>query len=210
MARIISPSLTSAENEEEDKNSRSRVAMSPSPEIELSIPDLDHYDSPMSAADGYSSTHMLSQISSHENSNSNLAHGQTSPPLEGDEREFTQTASSLQQRRKSESMDIKIAPTPAVKVDETMTEAEDSEEKRALHNRSDAAALFGHADSHLSVAKVSFMESSPMLRPQPDVDMTSTFGNKMEIHEVRLVDDFSNFICETVEMEELDDLFESY
>jgi hypothetical protein len=189
--------------------------MSPSPEVDLSTPELDHYESPMSTHEYFSHSHSLSQFSTHESSTTSLAQGQASPPLEGDEREFTQTATSLQQRRKSESMDFVFPQAPAPKVeivDETM--ADDSEESRARHNRSDAAALFGQGESHLSVAKVSFMESSPMLRPQVDLDISSVVGavavNKPELHEVRLVDDFSNFLCETVGMEELDDLFAKY
>jgi hypothetical protein len=106
-------------------------------------------------------------------------------------------------------MEISSQPTPVVNVeraDETMTD--DSEERRAHHNRTDAAALFGQGESPLSVAKVSFMEHSPMIKPQfVEFDMA---GTKTELHEMSLADDFSAFICETVEMDELDDLFTNY
>jgi hypothetical protein len=211
VARIISPSLTSAENEEEDKHSRSRAAMSPSPEVDLSpAPELEHFEPFDSTNEYFSHAHSLSQYSTHDNSSTSLAQGQTSPPpLEGDEREFTQTATSLQQRRNSDPMEFIGQEPPIMKIevaDETM--ADDSEESRMRHNRSDAAALFGQGESHLSVAKAPFMESSPMLRPQlVDLDMSSS---KIELHEVRLVDDFSHYLCENVEMEELDDLFAQY
>ena len=210
VARIISPSLTSAENEDDDKQSRSRAAMSPSPEVDLSPPDTEHYEPPTSPHAYFSHAHSLSQFSTRDSSTSSLVQGQASPPLEGDEREFTQTATSLQQRRRSESMKEPSQQAPAMKVelvDETMTD--DSEESRARHNRSDAAALFGQGESHLSVAKVSFMDSSsPMLRPQlVEFDMNT---GKPDVHDMRLADDFSAFVCESVEMDELDDLFTNY
>ncbi|KIW08414.1 uncharacterized protein PV09_01320 [Verruconis gallopava] len=208
-ARIISPSLTSAENEEDDKQARSRAALSPSPEVDLSTPELEQYESPLET-EYFPHGHALSRFQAHDGSTTSLAQSQSTPPLEGDEREFTQTATSLQQRHKSESMDFATRAPPATKVepvDEIMTE--DSEESRARHNRSDAAALFGQGDSHLSIAKVSFMESSPMLRPQVDFDMLVT--HKLEVHDIRLSDEYdSNFLCETVEMDELDDLFATY
>lgn len=184
--------------------------MSPSPEVDLSAPELVGYDSPASMADTFPHRHSLSHITSHECPRGSL-NGQTSPPLEGDEREFTQTATSLQQRRKSESMDSKANENPACKAavaDVVMVD--DSEESRALHNRSDAAALFGHAVSHLGVAKLPFLESSPMLRPQVDLDVLTIVGVKAEHNEVRLVDDLSNLLYETVEMDELDELFAKY
>jgi hypothetical protein len=212
VARIISPSLTSAENEEDDKYARGRGAMSPSPEVDLSPPETDHYESPMSpSANAYfSHAHSLSQFSTRDSSTTSLVPGQASPPLEGDEREFTQTATSLQQRRRSESMELLAQQAPAVKIellDETMVD--DSEESRALHNRSDAAALFGQGESHLSVAKVSFMEtSSPMMKPSTvEFDM---LANRTEMQDIRVTDDLSSYICENVDMDELDDLFMNY
>jgi hypothetical protein len=209
-ARIISPSLTSAENEEDDKHSRSRAALSPSPEVDLSPDGMDHYEPPMSPGAYFSHGHSLSQFSARDSSTTSLVQGQASPPLEGDEREFTQTATSLQQRRRSEPMELTPQQAPALKiatVDEAMMD--DSEESRARHNRSDAAALFGQGESHLSVTKLSFMEtSSPMLRPQLiELDMPTS---RPELHDMRLADDFSSFVCETVEMEELDALFSNY
>lgn len=207
VARIISPSLTSAENEEDDKHSRSRAAMSPSPEVDLSPPEgMEDYEAPTSSNTYFSHGHSMSQYSMRDSTTTNLPSAQASPALEGDEREFTQTVTSLQQRRRSESMEDVSPQVPAVKLDEPMID--DSEESRAHHNRSDAAALFGHGESHLTVAKVSFMESSsPMLKPHlVDLDMTS----KPDLQDMRLADDFSTFVCDTVEMDELDDLFMNY
>lgn len=71
-------------------DARSRDRMSPSPEL-----DLSDYDSVNS--DPFSNQ-------SHPPTTANISHNRRaqSPPLEKDEREFTQTASFLQQRRMSQ------------------------------------------------------------------------------------------------------------
>jgi len=210
-SRIISPSLTSAENEEEEeRNARSREEMSPSPDFDLCSPILDDDNSPMSANDSFS--HVLSHASTHDNSRTNPAHGTASPPLEREEREFTQMASSLQLRRKSESLEIKSedipAPTPEL-TNDPMVEDEESEESTALRNQEAAEQLFGQAAGHLSAPKTMFMESSPMLRPQMHVEMT--FSKHAEMHDVQqLGEEDVRLLCETVELDELDDLFQSY
>ncbi|KAF2418493.1 hypothetical protein EJ08DRAFT_53199 [Tothia fuscella] len=216
--RIISPSLTSAENEEEDdKVGRRRSQLSPSPEVDLSSPELEDHHSPMAATDSFSNGHIVSHTSTHSRTTS-LVHSRTSPPLERDEREFTQTATSLQQRRKSESLEIKAEdlPAPLPSIDEPMTEADESEERAAQRNEEAAAVLFGAAENNLSLPRVSFMESSPMLKPQMDIDKillpfakhnnTATY----EMRDVQLSDDLSTFTCESLELDELDDLFRSY
>jgi hypothetical protein len=219
-SRIISPSLTSAENEEEDEHiSRSRSEMSPSPEIDLSSPELEDGQSHMTASSPFSGSHILSHTTSHETSRGSMAHGRTSPPLERDEREFTQTASSLQRRRKSESLEIRAEdlPAPALPtIDEPMVDADESEERAAQRNEEAAAALFGHTNGTLSIPPASFMESSPMLRPQMDVDVTPSSKQHRatvhDSHDVRWSEDMveSLLMCESVELDELDDLFQSY
>jgi hypothetical protein len=207
--RIISPSLTSAENEEEDdRNVRKRDEMSPSPEVDLYSPMLDDRDSHMAVTESF--PNLLAHTPSDERARS-LAHGRTSPPLERDEREFTQTASSLQQRRKSESMEIeaKDIPKPTVETsDEPMIEADESEESAALRNKEAAEQLFGHADRHLAPPKAIYMESSPMLKPQMHLDVAYT--RHIEMRDVHHLSHEADLLCETVELDELDDLFSSY
>jgi hypothetical protein len=218
--RIISPSLTSAENEEEEEHiSRSRSEMSPSPEVDLTSPELDDGDSHMSTSGSFSGGHIMLHTSSHETVRGSMAHGRASPPLERDEREFTQTASSLQRRRKSESREIKAEDIPALApptIDEPMIEADESEERAAQRNEEAAAALFGHTHGALSISRVPFMESSPMLRPQMDIDATlsskQTPPATHAVHDMQWSEDMvqSLLMCEPVELDELDDLFQSY
>ncbi|TLD37134.1 hypothetical protein E2P81_ATG03946 [Venturia nashicola] len=207
--RIISPSLTSAENEEEeDRNTRKRDEMSPSPEVDLYSPMLDDADSHMSSH--HSFPNLLAHTHSHDRSKT-LAHGRTSPPLERDEREFTQTASSLQQRRRSETkeQEAKEIPKPTIEAsDELMVQADESEESAALRNKEAAEQLFGHAGRHLTLPKAMYMESSPMLKPQTHID--PTYHRLIEMRDVYNLTHEVDLLCETVELHELDDLFSAY
>ena len=90
-ARIITPSLSSAASEEEEggeeMDARSRDMRSPSPELDFS--DFENAEDPFSNRPPVTSTFSHSRRAQ-------------SPPLEKDEREFTMTASFLQQRRRSQ------------------------------------------------------------------------------------------------------------
>ncbi|QDS75285.1 hypothetical protein FKW77_001106 [Venturia effusa] len=206
--RIISPSLTSAENEEEDdRNTRKRDEMSPSPEVELDSPLLDDTDSHLAH---HSFPTLLAHAPSHERSKP-LSHGRTSPPLERDEREFTQTASSLQQRRRSETKELEAKDIPAPTTEaseEPMIEADESEESAALRNKEAAEQLFGHADRHLTLPKAMYMESSPMLKPQLHLELT--YQRHIEMRDVHHLTQEADLFCENVGLDELDDLFSSY
>lgn len=92
----ITPSVSSLEDEA-DSMARER---SPSPEVDLSSPDFEeHGHLNGSATHGGSSDHFPNA--------SNLtrlmhSHRAASPPLEGDEKEFTQTASAVRERASEE------------------------------------------------------------------------------------------------------------
>ena len=95
----ITPSISSLDQDEEDAIARER---SPSPEVDLSSPDYEEegnvdLDSPAGRA---TSSDQYSDPSNH----SRLLHSHraASPPLEGDEKEFTQTASSVRERASEE------------------------------------------------------------------------------------------------------------
>jgi hypothetical protein len=211
--RIISPSLTSGETEEEDQPSRRRSALSPSPEVDLSTPELDDEHSPMSSSASFS-------ISDAQPSTFSSRRGK-SPPLEGMEREFTQMAFTLQSRQLSEALKRESelgggSEAEYVRVerngdndngeDAVMLELEidETEESAALRNKEAADALFGACeDGRLGVphGQVGMfgLTSSPVLKPLLESKMVSPFD---------VIDVWRN--PETVELDELDDLFESY
>jgi hypothetical protein len=178
--RVISPSESSASDTEsgpttesglvESDDARSRIALSPSPELDLFMPDLEVPPSPHSApASAFPHSRRAA-----------------SPALERDEREFTQTASSLLRRSRSAELERQQqekaqkegnAPDTSASdahngVDTEMRQSiedgfapeEESEEKAALRNSEAAAALFETFADH----PPSF--SSPVMRATSKVD----------------------------------------
>ncbi|KAF2097481.1 hypothetical protein NA57DRAFT_77738 [Rhizodiscina lignyota] len=284
--RIISPSLSSAsgsangedEQEQADRNARSREQMSPSPELDLDLDltsaNLDSIDLDMSndidmdadpdvasLSRTYSGRGSLSRDGTHPPTDSNMSHNRraVSPPLEGDEREFTQTASELQmlvmrkraeekeERERRASRELSLASGSAsgtnsaggpatpnsagasdtddadIKMesasnpddeDDGPVIVDESEETCALRNHEAAAALFGGSGvdvdmlniaSPMLTGKVHFA-SSPLVKPTMNVSITSDKvpekGLKWSELELRSP--------ETVDLNELDDLFDSF
>lgn len=216
-SRIISPSLSSAadDSEEEERDRRARCAMSPSPEVDLSSPELDD-ESDTTTFSGRSS--LMRDIAP----TNNMAHNRraASPPLERDEREFTATASSLQQRNRSQQSEKSTpadAPASSSNIDDEstrLTNEPENEESAALRNSEAAALLFGQSvesNASSSVASVEFGVSSPVFKP---VDHeTNSKPDAME--DVRVVNDDSWVWSdwknpESIELDELDDLLGDY
>lgn len=147
---------------------RARAALSPSPEIDLSSPDLENEEEgrPPTPAGSFSGRSSLARDGTHTQSPMNIVpnHRAASPPLEGDEKEFTQTASSMQKR--SMSQDAPVVDNIVLSTehdDEQLSRSalgDETEEHAELRNSEAAAALFGH--SH-STASAHF--SSPLVRP---------------------------------------------
>jgi hypothetical protein len=191
-ARIISPSLSSAASEEEDLEARSREQMSPSPELDLSFDDV---------ADPFS--HQTHQPAV------NIAHNRraASPPLEREEREFTQMATTLQ-RRKRQAAEEEAKKQETSVVDVVMQEAEETEEMSARKNSEAAATLFGQMPR-----LVDFPPSSPFMKASHlEIEMpTSGFKSGLKVSVEELEWGWSEMKSpENVELEELDDLFGGY
>ncbi|KAF1947807.1 hypothetical protein EJ02DRAFT_5510 [Clathrospora elynae] len=204
VARIITPSLSSAASEEEDMEARSRDRMSPSPEL-----DLSDYDS--SAGDPFSNQ-------SHPPTTANISHNRRaqSPPLEKDEREFTQTASSLQQRRQSQAAErersASTSAEPAqcsdVIMDEAIPSTEETMECAARKDSEAAAALFGHMD-HIMTFHPGLSPSSPSLKPILHIEMPPPSLKRKSV-QLEIDDDWIMKSPELIDLDELDDLFGGY
>ena len=179
--RIISPSLSNASMDEdgESADDRKRDALSPSPEIDLSSPEFDEdapgadddFNAPPTpAGSSFSGRSSLTRDGGNGCSSEgiNLVHNHraASPPLEGDEKEFTQTASSMRMRGMSlEEWNIRQSTdeTPAMDDPSTM-QVDETEEEKAKRNREAAATLFGgHHEGSPDISLV--MISSPLVDP---------------------------------------------
>jgi len=210
-ARIISPSLSSAADDE-DIDIRKREELSPSPEIDLSNPEFEAH---ATNNDGF-------RASSEAHSDLTNRHNET-PPLERDEREFTQTVTSLQARSRSQSIfttaDITMEDRPEIPIiteDSVMHTVEETEEFAAQRNSETAAALFGQANGPRATG-ISAMDfaSSPMIKPTLGIDAIA--ANKPGHLDIPVFSaNFDNWSWndikspETVGLDELDDLFASY
>ncbi|KAF7566477.1 hypothetical protein PtrM4_147970 [Pyrenophora tritici-repentis] len=203
--RIVTPSLSSATSEEEDMDARSRDRMSPSPEL-----DLSDYDS--HASDPFSNQ-------SHPPTTANISHNRRaqSPPLEKDEREFTQTASFLQQRRMSQEAERQRSasasaepPTQSndAKMEEIAVSVEETVESAARKDSEAAAALFGQMDQLMNF-HAALSPNSPALKPILALEMPPPSLKRKEM-KLELDDDWIMKSPELIDLDELDDLFGGY
>ncbi|KAJ9649676.1 hypothetical protein H2201_001819 [Coniosporium apollinis] len=171
--RIISPSLSSAADDEEERAARTRESMSP--EVDLSSPELGDTDAHLEA----SLDSLSGRSSSHPPTTANIAHNRraASPPLEREEREFTQTASSLQQRSRSQSqatmMDAPLTEELPSGVDVQMHDAlpgaaDETEESANIRNSEAMMALFGEGIVPPGMKLITL--SSPIVKPQLTVE----------------------------------------
>lgn len=173
--RIISPSISNAsiDGDSEGLEDRKRAAISPSPEVDLSNPEFeddvpvdDDYNTPPSPAGSSSRRSSLNRDGTNgaaSNGHHVHNHRAASPPLEKDEKEFTQTASSMRMRRVSiDEQDIR----PSTETEELAAEYafEETEEEKAKQNEEVAAMLFGGHHENSQHMGPSIM-SSPHVKP---------------------------------------------
>ncbi|KAL8766816.1 MAG: hypothetical protein Q9194_006159 [Teloschistes cf. exilis] len=179
--RIISPSLSNASVEDDDSEAaeiRKREAFSQSPEIDLSVPELDtvtqtddHFHTsptPPGPLSGRSSLARDGSIGSIPEDTS-LAHNHRaqSPPLEGDEKEFTQTASNMRMRGMSfddQSIRQSTEVENALPATVDGMHLGETEEEVAHRDQEDGATLFGEQHGHTQEVTSALM-SSPLVKP---------------------------------------------
>lgn len=156
-----------------------RRALSPSPEIDLSSPEFDDADDDLDSPPS-----LLPSRPPLSLDRERRARG-TSPPLERDEREFTQTANGLQKR--------KIGPETAEPV-----------EPAALDEAARFDSLFYDYRGGLGVAMV----VSPPMKASPYVGGLKREADESWVKFGRLLDWDST--PETMELEELDCLLDAF
>ena len=230
--RIISPSLSNASVDEdaEAAEDRKRDALSPSPEIDLSTPELDAVapgaedDFPTPPTPAGSSFSGRSSLARDGSSGSmgevaNLVHNRSqSPPLEGDEKEFTQTASSMRMRGMSlDDMNVRESKEVDITVTKNLNalQVEETEEEKAKRNSEAAAALFGGHHSREQGPSLSMM-SSPLVKPvvghikhetASEVEDVEMEGSVSILGDTGFSFNWDIKKPENVDLDELDDLF---
>lgn len=200
---LPTPSATSASEAEEDERRRE---LSPSPEVDLSAPEFDDVDdddvpmpgTPIGSFPGRHSSVLALAAQSHR---------AASPPLEKDEKEFTQTADGLQRRKLSGEFLNSAPQQPAVVIEGVVED-----------HVKDETSLFGEPNTktpasgahHLNINNPPAMTllTSPAMRPYaPDPKkereqeaLWSQLDSQLDWHRNP----------ETVELDELDSMLTGF
>jgi hypothetical protein len=186
---IISPSISSAASRSDEADAERRRELSPSPEVDLSSPEYEDDDmvTPPTPSGSFSGRVQPVQ-------RNNRA---TSPPLEKDEKEFTQTARGMQKRKLSQ--DIPMTGMPSDLQDHPTKSLDPSE------------ALFGE-NRALNVPNTNVFVSSPAMKPSLSVN-TLKRGLE-ELNEmwgrVESSMEWDMRSPENIELEELDDMLDDF
>ncbi|PGH01238.1 hypothetical protein AJ79_07970 [Helicocarpus griseus UAMH5409] len=179
-SKRITPSVSDPSIDSDDVDealARERARLSPSPEVDLSAPEFDDEDGDEHSAPGgphapttnYGVRGNLSGLHSHRLS---YNHRSISPPLEGDEKEFTQTASSVRERTSSEEVAAKLRQDP--KNDE---KSEDSAANRA-------PSPAGNGDVDMKESAMSHSQSNHQTEDYGDYFASDLLSNHDQDHDL--------------------------
>ena len=182
--RIISPSISSQAYQSNEADAERRRELSPSPPVDLSCPVSEDDDVAAPPAPTGPFSGRLIELPRN--------HGATSPALEKDEKDFAQTARGMQKRKLS--ADIQVSGVPSEMTNHTTSSLE-------------ANSLFGEA-RNLNVLNSSVFTSSPAIKPTLNASMINRrFEDSHEMWTAALTE-WDMRSPETVELDELDGMFE--
>lgn len=214
----VTPSISdpSIDQDDSDEELRERSRFSPSPEIDLSTPDdeelVDSPDRPPTPSGSFSGRSSLARDGT--NSDSQRPQNRApSPPLEADERGFTETANAVRARGMSLN-DTIVHPST-----ETADEPVRMEEMIDVTNRRDqdfGFELFGQSNNALATSASSVMLSSPMMQPR-ETQMYhgarkggDIINLDISVKDVEMTGAWELKSPENVELDELDRLFSGF
>ena len=193
---IVTPSLSSSASTSEDAESADadrRRELSLSPEVDLSSPEFDDMEEDMPMPEPPMGASMLSR---HHRSASSMSRNLRidEPPLEKDEKEFTETADGLQKRKASGGL-LSAGPVDNVRLDDGMQHEQ----------------LFGGETKGFSLAPsllphMAFM-TSPAMRPSYMLPPKNNEAENWSKLDAMLDWDRSP---ETVELDELDGMLDDF
>ena len=187
---IISPSLSSAASRSDDADAERRRELSPSPEVDLSTLEFDDEDMATPPTP-------TGSFHGHPRPEPALRNTRaTSPPLEKDEKEFTQTARGMQRRKLSG--DFVMSGVPSEVVDNSTRNLESD-------------ALFGEG-RNLTVASTAVFVSSPAMKPSLSVNtLKRGFDDSNDLWaRVEGATEWDMRSPENVELEELDGMLDDF
>jgi len=199
---IISPSLSSSASRSDDADAERRRELSPSPEVDLSSPEFDDVEDDGVVAPPTPTGSFSGRLTHQEPVSSSVLarnHRAASPPLEKDEKEFTQTARGMQRRKLSQSVDVSHVAQPSSAVQDTVAIHLDGE-LFGDHSR-------GHTMNHHT------FPSSPAFKPTMNASTASKRGFE-EISDIATNMDVQMYwdtrSPENIELNELDAMFDDF
>jgi hypothetical protein len=209
---VVSPALT----DEEEEELRKRTEMSPSPEVDLSSHELDDGDSTDTGSLVSATASMIARQRTRSPSHLGQKNVLASPPLEGDEREFSQSAIYIERRSASRENESKKDGSSKRSLEEYESEGVSSDER----TYDETATLLGYStDSGVGAFSSPTLAPTTVDREAKRVDVEKT-PEKMHHH---YVSEFSEKVGlyswggelerhlgspESVELDELDNLLD--
>lgn len=206
---IISPSLSSAASRSDDADDARRRELSPSPEVDLSAPEFDEMEDDCLVSPPTPSGSFTGRLPHPERISSSILarnHRAASPPLEKDEKEFTQTARGMQKRQLSQDFGSQMTE-PVTQPSAGVPEVEFHVSK---HMDLDGD-LFGDNVRHHHIGNPAFM-SSPAMKPLNVATITGKRGLD-EMSDMWSRDghmDWDTRSPENIELDELDGLLDDF
>jgi hypothetical protein len=210
----VSPSI---DQDDIDLETRERLRMSPSPEVDLSSPDLDddHPMSPPTPGESFSGRSSLTRdgsISEHRTTQNRAP----SPPLEADEKGFTETATAVRARGMSLNESTIHTSIEVVMEQGNQQRMEVIEETAEMTHRRDQELgyeLFGHAHGALATPNQPTLLSSPMIVAKDDhaanVKKVTALVTDIGLQDVEMTN-WELRSPENVELDELDGMFSGF
>lgn len=217
-SKRLTPSVSpSVDQDDVDLEIRERLRMSPSPEVDLSCPELDddHAMSPSTPGESFSGRSSLTRdgsIADHKSAQNRAP----SPPLEADERRFTETATAVRARALSLN-EPTIHTSVEVSGDQAGNQQMDViEETAEMTHRKDQELgyeLFGHAHGALAVPTQTALLSSPMIVAEDqhaaDSKKVTSLVTDISLQDVEMTN-WELRSPEHVELDELDGMFSGF
>lgn len=202
---ISDPSIVDdddVEMQEQERYERSRL--SPSPDVDLSSSHLDSHipAAPPTPGESFSGRSSLNPDGTVDSRAQSMR--APSPPLEPDEKGFTETATAVRARGMSLQQ-----PQLAVSIEEPQRMVEPVEETPEMRHRRDQELgyeLFGHGHPGLQVPAQKATTSSPMIQPKQEHSrkLQVTFDlDDVDMDETR----FDLMSPESIEVDDLDVIF---
>jgi hypothetical protein len=212
-AKNLTPSVSDhSQIDDLELDQRERARLSPSPEVELYSPELDQDDSmePTTPGEHFSARSSLNPDGTPEvRRRPNRA---PSPPLEADERGFTETATAVRARGMSLHNPTIQESVEGDRHEPVVEVSEETPEMRQKRDRELGMELFGTSHSELQAPEQKLLSSSPMIPARQYHHSTvSKMNLTLQLDDIDMLESSWTLKSpEQMDIDELEDLFTGF